>query len=100
MQTAQSGVARLQFHTNTAAICGDFKPRDSPDYPISYRYYGAFCAADQAALDTDRLSADAAVLRAVGVPAGSRRPVRRTSTCRTPRFRSSARTPCRAVTVG
>jgi hypothetical protein len=56
MQTAQSGVARLQFHTNTAAICGDFQPRDSVNYPISYRYYGAFCAADQHALDTDRLS--------------------------------------------
>jgi hypothetical protein len=57
MQTAQSGVARLQFHTNTAAICGDFQPRDSVNYPISYRYYGAFCAADQHALDTNRLSA-------------------------------------------
>ncbi|TCM39604.1 hypothetical protein [Kribbella sp. VKM Ac-2568] len=39
------------------AICGDFKPRDSPDYPISYRYYGAFCAADQAAFDKGDLSA-------------------------------------------
>ncbi|MGH3380042.1 MAG: glycosyl hydrolase family 79 C-terminal domain-containing protein [Actinoallomurus sp.] len=57
MQTAQSRIARLQFHTNTAAICGDFQPRDSVNYPISYRYYGAFCAADQHALDTDRLSA-------------------------------------------
>lgn len=57
LQTAQSGVSRLQFHTNTAAICGDFKARTSPDYPISYRYYGAFCAADQAALDADQLSA-------------------------------------------
>jgi hypothetical protein len=57
MQTAQSGVARLQFHTNTAAICGDFQQRDSVNYPISYRYYGAFCAADQHALKADRLSA-------------------------------------------
>ncbi|HEX6443986.1 MAG TPA: glycosyl hydrolase family protein [Streptosporangiales bacterium] len=57
MQTAQTGVSRLEFHTNTAAICGDFKPRDSADYPISYRYYGAFCAADQAALDAHELSA-------------------------------------------
>lgn len=57
MQTAQSGVTRLEFHTNTAAICGDFKPRESADYPISYRYYGAFCAADQAALDAHQLSA-------------------------------------------
>jgi hypothetical protein len=57
MQTAQTGVSRLQFHTNTAAICGDFQPRDSVNYPISYRYYGAFCAADQAALDAGQLSA-------------------------------------------
>lgn len=57
MQTAQSGVARLQFHTNTAAICGDFQQRSSANYPISYRYYGAFCAADQQALDSNRLSA-------------------------------------------
>ncbi|MFG1834258.1 glycosyl hydrolase family 79 C-terminal domain-containing protein [Micromonospora chersina] len=58
LQTAQSGVDRLQFHTNTTGVCGDFKPRDSADYPISYRYYGAFCAADQAALDADQLSAN------------------------------------------
>jgi hypothetical protein len=57
LQTAHSGIDRVEFHTNTAAICGDFKPRDSADYPISYRYYGAFCAADQAALDSGRLSA-------------------------------------------
>jgi hypothetical protein len=57
LQAAQSGISRVQFHTNTAAICGDFKPRDSADYPISYRYYGAFCAADQAALDRGDLSA-------------------------------------------
>ncbi|MEU2169615.1 glycosyl hydrolase family 79 C-terminal domain-containing protein [Micromonospora chersina] len=58
LQTAQSGVDRLQFHTNTAAVCGDFKARESADYPISYRYYGAFCAADQAALDGNELSAN------------------------------------------
>jgi hypothetical protein len=58
LQTAQSGVDRLQFHTNTAAICGDFKARESADYPISYRYYGAFCAAGQPALDADELSAN------------------------------------------
>jgi bacterioferritin-associated ferredoxin len=57
MQAGRSGLARLQFHTNTAAICGDFKERTSPDYPISYRYYGAFCAADQAQLDAEQLSA-------------------------------------------
>ncbi|WP_285630952.1 glycosyl hydrolase family 79 C-terminal domain-containing protein [Actinoallomurus iriomotensis] len=57
LQTAQSRVSQVQFHTNTAAICGDFKARDSKDYPISYRYYGAFCAADQHALDSNRLSA-------------------------------------------
>lgn len=57
MESARSGLARLEFHTNTAAVCGDFKPRNSPEYPVSYRYYGAFCAADQAALDADRLSA-------------------------------------------
>ncbi|MFD7204695.1 glycosyl hydrolase family protein [Streptomyces sp. NPDC059893] len=57
LETSQNGVSRLLFHTNTAAICGDFKPRDSTDYPISYRYYGAFCAADQAQLDAHQLSA-------------------------------------------
>jgi hypothetical protein len=57
MQAGRSGLARLQFHTNTAAICGDFKERTSPDYPISYRYYGAFCASDQAQLDAEQLSA-------------------------------------------
>ncbi|WP_329449774.1 hypothetical protein OG894_02815 [Streptomyces sp. NBC_01724] len=57
LETAQNGVSRLLFHTNTAAICGDFKPRDSVDYPISYRYYGAFCAADQSQLDSHQLSA-------------------------------------------
>jgi hypothetical protein len=44
LETAQNGVSRINFHTNTAAICGD-------------RYDGAFCAADQAALDAGRLSA-------------------------------------------
>jgi hypothetical protein len=57
MQVGRSGISRLQFHTSTAAICGDFKARTSPDYPISYRYYGAFCAADQAQLDAEQLSA-------------------------------------------
>jgi Glycosyl hydrolase family 79 C-terminal beta domain len=57
METARSGVSRLAFHTNTAAICGDFQPRDSVNYPISYRYYGAFCAADRQALESNRLSA-------------------------------------------
>jgi hypothetical protein len=57
LETARSGVGRLHFHTNTAAICGDFQPRDSVNYPISYRYYGAFCAADRQALDAGRLSA-------------------------------------------
>jgi hypothetical protein len=55
LQAAQSGVSRLQFHTNTAAVCGDFKARDSAEYPVSYRYYGAFCAGDQAALDANQL---------------------------------------------
>ncbi|KAB1913179.1 glycosyl hydrolase family 79 C-terminal domain-containing protein [Micromonospora sp. AMSO31t] len=59
LQGARSGVDRVQFHTNTAAVCGDFKPRESADYPISYRYYGAFCAADPAALDAGQLSANA-----------------------------------------
>lgn len=58
LQAAQSGVDRLQFHTNTTGVCGDFKARDSADYPISYRYYGAFCATDQAALDANELSAN------------------------------------------
>jgi hypothetical protein len=57
LQTAQTGVRRLNFHTSTAAICGDLKPRDSADYPISYRFYAAFCAPDQAALDAGKLSA-------------------------------------------
>ncbi|MFF1836463.1 glycosyl hydrolase family 79 C-terminal domain-containing protein [Streptomyces sp. NPDC058231] len=57
LQTAQSGIDRVEFHTNTAAVCGDFKPRTSADYPISYRYYGAFCASDQTALAAGRLAA-------------------------------------------
>lgn len=57
LQTAQSGIKGLDFHTNTAAICGDFQPRASVNYPISYRYYGAFCADDQAAFDAGELSA-------------------------------------------
>jgi hypothetical protein len=57
MQSAQAGITRLQFHTNTAAVCGDFQARDSVNYPISYRYYGAFCAKDQAALGHQRLTA-------------------------------------------
>ncbi len=57
LEAAQTGISRVQFHTNTAAKCGDFQARDSVNYPISYRYYGAFCAADQAALDANQLSA-------------------------------------------
>ncbi|MFG1910974.1 glycosyl hydrolase family 79 C-terminal domain-containing protein [Kribbella sp. NPDC048928] len=57
LQTGRAGLDRLQFHTNTAAICGDFKARTSPDYPISYRYYGAFCAPDQQHLDAEQLAA-------------------------------------------
>lgn len=57
LETAKNGVSGLRFHTNTAAICGDFKPRESPDYPISYRYYGAFCAADADELAAGGLSA-------------------------------------------
>ena len=57
MQTGRSGISRLQFHTNTGAVCGDFKERTSPDYPVSYRYYGAFCADDQTELDASHLSA-------------------------------------------
>lgn len=56
LEAAQAGVQRVQFHTNTAAVCGDFQPRDSVNYPISYRYYGAFCAADHAALDAQQLT--------------------------------------------
>lgn len=56
LEAAQAGVQRIQFHTNTAAVCGDFQARDSVNYPISYRYYGAFCAADQAALDARQLT--------------------------------------------
>jgi hypothetical protein len=57
LQATQLGISRVHFHTNTKAICGDFKARTSPEYPISYRYYGAFCAADQAAYDANKLSA-------------------------------------------
>jgi hypothetical protein len=57
MQETKAGMTRVAFHTNTAAICGDFKARASADYPISYRYYGAFCADDQAALNSNQLSA-------------------------------------------
>jgi len=57
MQAAKTGIGRVAFHTNTKAICGDFQQRTSPNYPISYRYYGAFCAKDQAELDRNQLSA-------------------------------------------
>lgn len=57
LQTAQTGVSRLNFHTSTAALCGDLKPRDSADYPVSYRFYAAFCAPDRASLDANRLAA-------------------------------------------
>jgi hypothetical protein len=57
MQASQTGIRRVGFHTNTAAVCGDFQERSSDDYPISYRYYGAFCADDQAALQRSELSA-------------------------------------------
>jgi hypothetical protein len=57
MQSAQAGISRLQFHTNTAAVCGDFQQRTSPNYPVSYRYYGAFCAKNQAALGKSKLNA-------------------------------------------
>jgi hypothetical protein len=57
MQTAQSGVGRLSFHTSTAALCGRLEARDSPLYPISYRFYAAFCAPDRAALDAGELEA-------------------------------------------
>jgi hypothetical protein len=57
LESARAGISRVQFHTNTAAVCGDFQARDSVNYPISYRYYGAFCAADRTALDNDRLTA-------------------------------------------
>ncbi|MBO0843124.1 MAG: hypothetical protein J2O46_08060, partial [Nocardioides sp.] len=73
LQTAKAGLARLQFHTNTAAVCGDFQARTSPDYPISYRYYGAFCARSQAALDRNQLAATPlyyGLLAFAQVPAG------------------------------
>ncbi len=57
LEAAQNGVSRINFHTNTAAICGDLRTPESSEYLVSYRYDGAFCAADQAALDADRLSA-------------------------------------------
>jgi hypothetical protein len=44
----------VNFHTSTAALCGDLKARDSAEYPISYRFYGAFCAPDQDALAAQR----------------------------------------------
>ncbi len=57
MQAAKTGIGRVAFHTNTKAICGDFQQRTSSNYPISYRYYGAFCAKDKAELDRNELSA-------------------------------------------
>lgn len=51
------GIGGVAFHTNTKAVCGDFKPRDSAEYPVSYRYYGAFCVKDQAELDRNELPA-------------------------------------------
>ncbi|WP_270888234.1 glycosyl hydrolase family 79 C-terminal domain-containing protein [Pedococcus sp. 5OH_020] len=56
LQAAKAGIGRVALHTNTKAICGDFKERSSADYPVSYRYYGAFCAKDQAELDQDKVS--------------------------------------------
>jgi len=57
LQAAKTGIGRVAFHTNTKAICGDFQAHDSVNYPVSYRYYGAFCAKDQAELDRNELSA-------------------------------------------
>lgn len=57
LQAAKTGIGRVALHTNTKAICGDFQQRSSPNYPISYRYYGAFCAKDQAEFDANQLSA-------------------------------------------
>lgn len=56
LQATQAGVARLNFHTSTARACGDYHT-DSVGYTTSYRWYAAFCAADQAALDANQLSA-------------------------------------------
>lgn len=56
LQATQAGVARLNFHTSTARVCGDYQT-DSVGYTTSYRWYAAFCAADQAALDANQLSA-------------------------------------------
>ena len=41
LEAARGGVSRVGFHTSTAAICGDLKARESDEYPVSYRYYGA-----------------------------------------------------------
>lgn len=56
LQATQAGVADLNFHTSTARVCGDYHT-DSVGYTTSYRWYAGFCAADQAALDANELSA-------------------------------------------
>lgn len=58
LQATQAGVTRLNFHTSTADICGDFHPSsDAVAYTTTYRWYAAFCASSQAALTGSRLSA-------------------------------------------
>lgn len=56
LQATQAGITDLNFHTSTARVCGDYHT-DSVGYTTSYRWYAAFCAADQAALDSNELSA-------------------------------------------
>jgi hypothetical protein len=56
MQATELGIQDLNFHTSTAAVCGDYNTSPA-GYTTSYRWYAAFCAPDQAALEANQLSA-------------------------------------------
>ncbi|MBO0768694.1 MAG: hypothetical protein J2O48_08440, partial [Solirubrobacterales bacterium] len=56
LQAAQDGVQSMNFHTSTAQVCGNFQTSPT-GYTTSYRWYAAFCAPDQSALNADQLSA-------------------------------------------
>lgn len=60
LQATQAGIADLNFHTSTARVCGGYHT-GSVGYTTSYRWYAAFCAADQAALNANVLSASPSI---------------------------------------
>ncbi len=56
LQATRLGIADLNFHTSTARVCGDFHT-SALGYATSYRWYAAFCAANEQALRAKMLSA-------------------------------------------